>query len=89
MTSEEHAEVKRLRAQVAQLRRANEILKAAATDSTGRCNTILSVEVCGGHQLIHGASQKARPVARRSQSQRRVSSRAALASLSRIFSARW
>ena len=30
MTSEEHAEVKRLRREVAELRRANEILKAAA-----------------------------------------------------------
>ena len=30
MTSEEHAEIKRLRREVAELRRANEILKAAA-----------------------------------------------------------
>lgn len=31
LTSEEHAEIKRLRREVAELRRANEILKAAAT----------------------------------------------------------
>jgi transposase len=38
MTSEEHAEIKRLRREVAELRRANEILKAA-TASSGPSST--------------------------------------------------
>ena len=38
VTSEEAAEIKRLRAENAELRRANEILKAAAVHSTGQRN---------------------------------------------------
>jgi transposase len=37
-TSEERDELKRLRAENAELRRANESLKSAAADPTGRCN---------------------------------------------------
>jgi transposase len=36
LTSEEHAEIKRLKREVAELRRANEILKAGGMDSTPR-----------------------------------------------------
>ncbi|MYS87995.1 transposase [Streptomyces sp. SID5474] len=38
-TTEESAEIKRLRRENAELRRANEILKAASLDSTGQSNS--------------------------------------------------
>lgn len=38
MTSEESAELKRLKKEYPELRRANDILKAAAVISGGRCN---------------------------------------------------
>ena len=39
-TSEELAEIKRLRVEVRDLKEANEILKAAAVNSTGQRNTL-------------------------------------------------
>jgi transposase len=43
VTSEESAELRRLKAEVRELRRANEILKAAAADSTGQRNSPASL----------------------------------------------
>jgi transposase len=40
VTSEESAELRKLRAEVRELRRANEILKAAVLDSVGQRNTL-------------------------------------------------
>ena len=43
VTSEESAELRRLRAENRELRRANEILKAAAVNSSGQCNSAASL----------------------------------------------
>jgi transposase len=43
VTSEESAELRRLRAENRELRRANEILKAAAVESTGQRNSAASL----------------------------------------------
>ncbi len=43
VTSEESAQLRRLKAEVKELRRANEILKAAAVKSTGQRNTAASL----------------------------------------------
>ena len=43
VTSEESAELRRLKAEVKELRRANEILKAAAVKSTGQRNSAASL----------------------------------------------
>ena len=61
VTSEESAELRRLKAEVKELRRANEILKAAAVKSTGQRNTFTILEVCGGEA---GPAGHERPVSR-------------------------
>lgn len=61
VTSEESAELRRLKAEVKELRRANEILKAAAVDSICQCNTSRSSRRWGNGQV--GAAWDVGPAA--------------------------
>lgn len=51
-TTEEREEIKRLKAEVRDLREANEILKAASVNSTGQRNTFWVLGVCGGEGWV-------------------------------------
>jgi hypothetical protein len=54
VSTSEAARVRELEQENRELRRANEILRRAAVDSTGQCNAILSAEVCGGEDRSAG-----------------------------------
>jgi transposase len=63
ITSEERAEIKGLKQENAELRRANEILKAASVNSTGQRNTVVWL----GQQMIVRISSAGRMSVRRAQ----------------------